>query len=111
MEFTNEPGVCFALLLLWPLGAAAQRIALSFDDGLDPKAQPNAANLNAFMLRGLEKNKVRGIFFVAGSRVDSEEGLALVHAWSNAGHLAFGILQRTGFIRKPSSMPSVSRAL
>lgn len=76
-----------ALLMFWPVGAAAQRIALSFDDGLDPAARPNAANLNASMLRALKKNEVRGIFFVAGSRVDSEEGLALVRAWSDAGHL------------------------
>lgn len=59
---------------------------MSFDDGFDPVAQPNAANLNASMLRALAEQKVRTIFFVAGSRVDSDEGLKLVQAWSDAGH-------------------------
>ncbi len=75
------------LLLALPISAAAQRLALSFDDGFDPAAQPNAENLNASMLRALAEQKVRSIFFVAGSRVDSDEGLKLVRAWSDAGHL------------------------
>jgi len=78
--------VALALLLLLPAGLSAQKIAFSFDDGLDPLAKANAAHLNSAILRALEKNKVRGLFFVAGSRVDSKEGLALVRDWSKAGH-------------------------
>ena len=69
------------------MGAAAQRLALSLDDGFDPVAQPNAANLNASILRALAGQNVNSIFFVAGLRVDSNEGLRLVKAWSSAGHL------------------------
>ena len=76
-----------ALLLAMPMSAAAERLALSFDDGFNPVAQPNAANLNASLLRALAEQNVRTIFFVAGSRVDSDEGLRLVQAWSRAGHL------------------------
>lgn len=69
------------------MSAAAQRFALSFDDGFNPAAEPRAANLNALMLRALAEQKVRTAFFVSGSRVDSDEGLKLVQAWSGAGHL------------------------
>jgi peptidoglycan/xylan/chitin deacetylase (PgdA/CDA1 family) len=75
------------VLLALPMSAAAQRLALSFDDGFDPIAQPRAATLNASLLRALAEHKVRTIFFVAGSRVDSAVGLKLMQDWSDAGHL------------------------
>ena len=76
-----------ALLFLLPTTVFAQRIALSFDDGFDPVLRPDGVNLNASMLRALTKHKVRAVFFVAGSRVDSDTGIELVQAWSSAGHL------------------------
>ncbi len=66
--------------------AGAQTLALSFDDGFDPREQPSASEWNAAILDALRDAKVRSILFAAGSRVDSAEGLALVKAWGDAGH-------------------------
>ncbi|MEW6705832.1 MAG: polysaccharide deacetylase family protein [Pseudomonadota bacterium] len=75
-----------ALVLLWPLALAAQSLSLSFEGGLDPRAQPEAAQWNAALLRALERAGLRAMLFPAGKRVDSPEGLALVRAWGEAGH-------------------------
>jgi peptidoglycan-N-acetylglucosamine deacetylase len=64
----------------------AQEMTLSFDDGFDPREQPEAATWNAAILDALAYAEVRAIFFPAGRRVDSPQGLALVRAWSEAGH-------------------------
>jgi peptidoglycan/xylan/chitin deacetylase (PgdA/CDA1 family) len=77
------------LVLVAATGAPAQQvrsIALSFDDGYDPRHQPEAAAWNAALLDALAFAEVRAIFYPAGNRVDSPEGLALVKAWSDAGH-------------------------
>lgn len=77
-----------ALLLLWvlPGWAAAQTLALTFDDGLDPRTQPQAARWNEALLQALAAAKVEAMLFPAGKIVDSPEGLALVKAWGMAGH-------------------------
>ena len=64
----------------------AQEVALSFDDGFDPRTQPQAAAWNAEILDALAFAEIRAIFFPVGQRVDSKAGLALVHAWGDAGH-------------------------
>jgi peptidoglycan/xylan/chitin deacetylase (PgdA/CDA1 family) len=64
----------------------AQDVALSFDDGFDPRVQPEAAAWNAAILDALAYAEVRAILFPAGGRVDSREGMALVRAWADAGH-------------------------
>ena len=73
---------------LWCVAAAgrAQSIALSFDDGLDPRTQAQASAWNAAMLDALAYAEVRAILFPAGGRVDSVAGLALVRDWGDAGH-------------------------
>ena len=75
-------------LVAWCLAAAchAQSIAFSFDDGFDPREQPEAAAWNTAILDALAFAEVRAILFPAGRRVDSLEGLALVQAWGDAGH-------------------------
>ena len=70
---------CFA-------SAAAQTLALTFDDGFDPREEPQSAFLNAAILDALAYAEVRSMLFVAGRRVDSADGLALVRAWGDAGH-------------------------
>jgi peptidoglycan/xylan/chitin deacetylase (PgdA/CDA1 family) len=67
-------------------GQEVRSIALSFDDGYDPRHQPEAATWNAALLDALAFAEVRAIFYPAGNRIDSPEGLALVKAWSDAGH-------------------------
>lgn len=69
------------------LGAAhGQTLALWFDDGLDPRTQPRAAEWNGAILDALAYAEVRAVLFAAGGRVDSPAGLSLVKAWGDAGH-------------------------
>lgn len=81
----SRAALCIAALL-FAAGAGARTLALSFDDGLDPREQPFASAWNASILDALSRAKVRSILFAAGSRVDSAEGIALVKAWGDAGH-------------------------
>lgn len=81
--FTVVVAAAFALVA----GVAAARdIALSFDDGFDPREQPRAAAWDAAILDALACAEVRAILFPAGRRVDNPEGMALVAAWSDRGH-------------------------
>ena len=78
--------ILFALLLGLPGASSAQALALSFDDGLDPRTQPQAAVWNEALLRSLAAVHLRSILYPAGVRVDSPAGLTLVRAWGEAGH-------------------------
>jgi peptidoglycan/xylan/chitin deacetylase (PgdA/CDA1 family) len=71
---------------LLPALAQAQSIALTFDDGLDPRRTPQAEAWNQAILAALQAGGVRSILFAAGANVDSPQGLALVRAWGEAGH-------------------------
>lgn len=75
------------ITLLIPVALTAQSVALSFDDGISPGQQPQGKAWNSSILATLAKSKVKAALFPAGSRVDSPEGLALVRAWGEAGHL------------------------
>src|SRR5581483_1478978 len=74
------------LLLTFATAAHAQTLALTFDDGLDPRAQPEAAAWNQGILDGLAAAKVRSMLLVACKNADSPAGMALVQAWARAGH-------------------------
>jgi peptidoglycan/xylan/chitin deacetylase (PgdA/CDA1 family) len=74
------------LLCLLPWLATAETVALTFDDGFDPRTEPRAALWNAHLLDTLAQHHVRAMFFPEGQVVDSPEGLALVRAWGAAGH-------------------------
>ncbi|MCP4115808.1 MAG: polysaccharide deacetylase family protein [Desulfobacteraceae bacterium] len=75
-----------ALLLGLPSISQAQSIALSFDDGLDPRTQPLASSWNSSILEALSNAQIKSILFPAGKRVDSPAGLNLVRDWGKAGH-------------------------
>ncbi|APV48397.1 hypothetical protein BWI17_01055 [Betaproteobacteria bacterium GR16-43] len=77
---------CFAALLAAPT-LHAQTVSFTFDDGFDPRSQPQAAEWNARMLKSLGDAGVKAAYFPAGRFVDSPEGLALVKAWGQAGHI------------------------
>ena len=74
------------LVALFGVAIHAQTLAFSFDDGLDPRTQPQAAAWNRAMLDALAKANVKAILFPAGRVVDSADGMALVTAWGDAGH-------------------------
>ena len=74
------------LLLSLPVMGHAQYIALSFDDGLDPRSEPRAASWNASILGALKDAGVSSILYPAGKRVDSPAGLEQVRDWGEAGH-------------------------
>lgn len=78
----------FALLVAvaLPFAACAQSIAFSFDDGVDPRVQPEAAAWNRAILGQLATAKVHALLLPAGRNVDSVAGLALVRDWGAAGH-------------------------
>ena len=83
---TKKLTLCWLLLLL-PMVAAGQNIALSFDDGFNPETNPQASHWNAAILASLSAAEVNAIYFVTGQRVDSSEGLSLVSDWGKAGHI------------------------
>lgn len=74
------------LLFIFPVLSPAQTISFTFDDGLDPQAQPQAVIWNAQILAALKSAKTTAMFFPAGKKVDSAAGLSLVKHWSDAGH-------------------------
>lgn len=75
-----------ALSLGLPSFSHAQDIALSFDDGFDPRNQPFASSWNTSILKALSNAQIKSILFPAGNRVDSPAGLRLVSDWGKAGH-------------------------
>ncbi|WP_269530977.1 polysaccharide deacetylase family protein [Chitinimonas sp. BJYL2] len=72
-------------LLTLPVWAGKQ-IALTFDDGFDPRKQPQAAEWNAQILATLDKAGIKSLLLPSGKNVDSPAGLTLVRAWGEAGH-------------------------
>lgn len=75
-------------LLFWlPSVGHAQSIALSFDDGFDPRKQTLSCSWNSSILEALSDARIKSILFPAGKRVDSPLGLKLVEDWGKAGHI------------------------
>lgn len=76
------------LLLVWlaPLGAGAQIIGLTFDDGLDPSRERRAAGWNARILRALEKQHLHAMVFPSLKHIGGPAGMPLIERWSAAGH-------------------------
>lgn len=78
------------LLFLVLLGSSllhAQTVSFTFDDGLDPRANAQAATWNAAILSALAAADVKAAIFPAGRIVDSPAGIDLVRAWGLAGHV------------------------
>ena len=73
-------------LAMFPLGAEARSLALTFDDGLDPLKTPQAAQWNTQLLAGLEADGITAMLFPSLVHAGSAEGLALVQQWSAKGH-------------------------
>lgn len=84
---------CQILLLLASLVTCpalfAQTIALTFDDGprLSATQLLSPQERNSAMLAALARHQVKAALFVtAGNGADQPAGLALAHAWGEAGH-------------------------
>lgn len=73
-------------MLLLALTARAQGISLTFDDGLDPRSQADAAVWNAAILKALDAADVTSMILPACRVTESPAGLELVKAWGAAGH-------------------------
>ncbi len=84
LRFDRRLIICIAICL--PSIALAQNIALTFDDGLDPRRQPAAASWNEAILEALARDGIKSMLYAAGERVDSPGGMALVKDWGLAGH-------------------------
>jgi peptidoglycan/xylan/chitin deacetylase (PgdA/CDA1 family) len=78
---------CVALLgWLLPLAAAAQMIGLTFEGGLDPASDRQAAAWNARLLKALDQQVLHAIVFPSLRHIGGERGLPLIEQWSAAGH-------------------------
>ena len=75
-----------SLFLACTFPAHSQSVALTFDDGFDAKARPEAAAWNAAMLDALAKGKVTAMILPACKSVEGAEGMKLVKDWGQAGH-------------------------
>jgi peptidoglycan-N-acetylglucosamine deacetylase len=76
----------FLLVAVFAPAGHAQSLALTFDDGLDPRTQPEAEVWNQGILDALASVKVKAILLPACRRVESEDGMMLVRAWGRGGH-------------------------
>jgi peptidoglycan/xylan/chitin deacetylase (PgdA/CDA1 family) len=77
------------MLALCALGARAQSVAFTFDDGpqLAPTPLLSPQQRNQALLDALAKHHVQAALFVtAGNGADRPEGYALAKAWGAAGH-------------------------
>ena len=86
LAMLSVPSAFFIIATFLPIIANAQSVALTFDDGLDPREQPQAAAWNKAILDALAANGIKSILFAAGERVDNPAGMALVRDWGLAGH-------------------------
>lgn len=69
-----------------PLALMARSLALTFDDGLDPRKTPRAAPWNTQLLAALEADGITAMLFPSLVHAGTAEGLELVEQWSAAGH-------------------------
>ncbi len=78
-------GVALAALC-WSCASGAQTVALTFDDGLNPDQQADAARWNQQILRGLQDAGVSAMLFPSLVRMGGANGMGLVRDWASAGH-------------------------
>jgi peptidoglycan/xylan/chitin deacetylase (PgdA/CDA1 family) len=79
-----------ALSLFNAVPAAAQTVALTFDDGPTTAPTPlkNPQQRNQAILAALARYKIRSVLFVtAANGANRADGYALAKAWGDAGHL------------------------
>ena len=73
-------------LLSLSAGTQARQLAFSFDDGLNPAANPEAASINHDILRQLDAAKIKAMIFPSLVKTGGEAGLPLVAEWGRRGH-------------------------
>ena len=67
--------------------AQAKSLAFSFDDGLNPALNAQAVAINQAILSTLGSNHLHAIIFPAITKIGDYDGLKLVAAWGQQGHL------------------------
>jgi peptidoglycan-N-acetylglucosamine deacetylase len=78
--------VALLLLIVVLPASAAHRVALTFDDGLDPDAEPRAGAWNDALLVALREAEVTAMVFPSLRHTGGAAGRALMARWSAAGH-------------------------
>lgn len=63
----------------------AKSLALSFDDGLDPKTNPQAEQINDDILKTLKQNKITAIVYPSISKIGGEPGRDIIAKWGQEG--------------------------
>ena len=74
------------VLLLVPSLACAQVLSLTFDDGLDPVAEPQATAWNERILAALRAKEVTAMVFPSLRRIGGKPGIELIERWAASGH-------------------------
>lgn len=67
--------------------ALAKSLAFSFDDGVNPRLNPQANLINSSILNTLQTNGLKSIIFPAIVKIGDADGLQLVMQWGKQGHL------------------------
>lgn len=67
-------------------GAQARQLAFSFDDGLNPSVNPEAASINQDILRQLDAAKIKAMIYPSLIKIGGDAGLSLVAEWGGRGH-------------------------
>lgn len=62
-------------------------LAFSFDDGVNPALNSQAADINQAILNALSSNHLHAILFPAITKIGDYDGLKLVASWGQQGHL------------------------
>ena len=73
-------------LLFWSSTGFAQTLSLTFDDGLNPDTQAQAAEWNQRIITSLDDADIKAMVFPSLTRIGGGHGMDLISAWSKAGH-------------------------
>lgn len=79
--------LCVGLICLASSLSAAQNIAFSFDDGLNPQTNPQAEQINQSILKHLKQAQIESMVFPSLIQMGDAQGKQLIQRWGEHGHL------------------------
>jgi peptidoglycan/xylan/chitin deacetylase (PgdA/CDA1 family) len=74
------------ILIIISNNILAQNIAITFDDGFNPRTQSQSAEWNQLLLKTLSEKQVKTTYYIAGHLINTPKGLELVSNWGEQGH-------------------------
>lgn len=82
----NISKIFLILLMSASSSIQAKQLAFSFDDGLNPNVNPNAARINNDILNQLKKAGLHSIVYPSLIKLGGTAGLDLIAEWGKQGH-------------------------